>query len=85
MKEVYNLPIIVMPNEGIQLIGDNRFFIYIFDTLYKTYLLDEDVEEEIREISAKHDFESTKLARIEHFVVIILDVFKWLSLSTRRR
>ncbi len=74
----YNLSIQGKPNKGMCLSGnelDLRFFILdnIYDHLYSSYPLDEDIKEEILNIAEQYDLESTTKNRLMQFVIIMLD------------
>lgn len=76
--EAYNLKIHGKPNTGISLDGvelDIRFFIInnVFEMIYRSYPLDQDIEEEITTIAARHDFESSTQKRLMEFVIVMLD------------
>ncbi|KKI92373.1 transcriptional antiterminator BglG [Bacillus sp. SA1-12] len=76
--ETYNLKVQGKQNMGMTLSGkelDLRLFILdnIFDVLYKSYPLDEDISEELFKIFYKYDLESTTQTRLMEFIVIMLD------------
>lgn len=76
--ETYHLSIQGKPNSGMFLKGrelDLRYFILdnVFDYLYSENPLDQDIEEELRIIANKYDFEATTQKRLLHSVVVMLD------------
>ncbi|MBF0706045.1 BglG family transcription antiterminator [Alkalihalobacillus hwajinpoensis] len=76
--ESYNLKVYGKPNTGMNLSGDEldlRFFILenVYDLLYDSYPLDEDIVEEIYQIANRHDFESSTRTRLMQFIVVMLD------------
>ncbi|MGM7719793.1 BglG family transcription antiterminator [Metabacillus sp. Hm71] len=76
--ETYNLKVQGKQNIGMTLSGkelDLRLFILdnLFDVLYKSYPLDEDISEELVKIFHKHDLESTTQTKLMEFIIIMLD------------
>lgn len=76
--ETYNLKIHGKQNIGMTISGkelDLRLFILdnIYDVLYKSYPLDEDILEELLNIFHMHDLESTTQTKLKEFIIIMLD------------
>ena len=78
--ETYHLKISGKPNQGMHLSGSEinlRFFILdnVYDALYGSYPIDEDLRYEIEKMATKYDFESNTKKRFFEFVVVMLDRF----------
>lgn len=76
--ETYNLTIQGKQNHGMSLSGrelDLRLFVLdnIYDVLYKSYPLDQDILEELEKIFHKHDLETTTQMKLMEFIIIMLD------------
>ncbi|MFC0273272.1 BglG family transcription antiterminator [Metabacillus herbersteinensis] len=76
--ETYNLTIQGKQNNGMYLSGnelDLRFFILdnVYDFLFNSYPLDQDITEEIVRISNHRDLESTTQIRLMQFIIVMLD------------
>ena len=76
--ETYNLKIHGKQNIGMTLSGkelDLRLFILdnIYDVLYQSYPLDEDISEKLLKIFHTHDLESTTQTKLMEFIIIMLD------------
>lgn len=76
--ETYNLKIHGKQNIGMTLSGkelDLRLFILdnIYDVLYQSYPLDEDISEELLKIFHSYDLESVTQKKLMEFIIIMLD------------
>lgn len=76
--ETYHIMIHGKQNNGLYLRGnelDLRFFILenVYDYLYSTYPLDEDIKDEVLRTASKYDLESTTQERLMKFIIVMLD------------
>lgn len=76
--KTYHLQIQGKQNKGMYLSGDElnlRFFIidHLYDLLYESYPLDQDIIDEIKNVCIEHDLEASTQYRIIQFVTIMLD------------
>lgn len=76
--ETYNLSILGKQNSGMYLSGnelDLRFFILdnVYDSIYSSYPLDEDIKEDILAIASQHDLETSTQNRLLKSVIVMLD------------
>lgn len=76
--KTYHLQIQGKQNKGMYLSGDElnlRFFIidHLYDLLYDSYPLDQDIIDEIKKVCVEHDVEASTQTRIMQFVTIMLD------------
>jgi len=74
----YNLKIHGKQNKGMSLSGkelDLRLFVLdnIYDVLYKSYPLDQDISEELDKIFDNHDLETNTQTKLMEFIIIMLD------------